>query len=612
MARVKSMFRKAPLNSIVDRLFTTCAGNLFQALVSTAAASSVAQSTAVTVKTEQLKRPAFTGANTLASNPASRVSTVKTPQPGRPPKTRPVAVVSGSSCDQVTSARKVWPGQSLVKPVQQQHRSQQPKWLPGQSVPPKALPPTTSAPVRSAELAPTTPSQKVVQIQPDTRQQNLPVAASSPVKQEVERQLTYIQMPDGSHHQVELAEDENGQLQYVLTEPPVTEVAPEVTAQETTYVKLADGSVQPLASAPESEPQAEGTQEIRYLQMPDGTLHQLPPESEAGGEIHYMQLADGSLQQISAMPESTQSAEGVQEVQYMQFPDGSIQQVATEGGQVEGGEQVVYGKLPDGTIQQLPDGVVQTVTEDGQEMHCIKLPDGRFQQVTESGHEVCYVKMPDGSIQQVAAEGQSVENGESRQTEKLVQLNKETTGGQTEAGEQYVQYVIEMDDKQQSDATSKPQTTPGVADGNDKPGNVTGVQTPGSEGSRVTAVEQSAGGNAAESRADGTKMVSLLSQDVLANVQAQQTTVSTSESGTQQRVMQAYNVNGETIILCCDPQAPVTDQQAAQALSQTTTETEKAASNGQQVLYIENEPTSSGNFEDAFQTFVNSNSTQQQ
>ena len=596
-----------------------------QALVSTAAASSIAQSTAVTVATAQQKRPAFTGANILESNPASRVSAVKTPQHGRPAKTRPVAVVSGSSYDQTTSARKVWPGQSVVKPVQQQHRSQQAKWLPGQTVQPKALPTTTSVPVRSAELAPSTPSQNVVQIQPDNRQQNLPVAVSSPEKPEVERQLTYIQMPDGSHHQVELAEDENGQLQYVLTDPPVTgvvEAAPG-TAQQTSYVKLADGSVQPLASAPETELPAESTQEIRYLQMPDGTLHQLPAESEAGQEIHYMQLADGSLQQISAVPEGRQSAEGMQEVHYMQFPDGSIQQVA-EGGPVEGGEQVLYGKLPDGTIQQLtegaqlPDGVVQTVTEGGQEMHCLKLPDGRFQQVTESGHEVCYVKMPDGSIQQVAEGGQSVENGESKSIEKLVQLNKETVGGnggQTEDGEQYVQYVIEMDDKQQSDATSKPQTTPCVADGNDKPDIFTGVQTLGSESSHVTMADQSAPVNVAESRTEGTKMVSLLSQDVLANVQAQQTTVATaapSEPGTEQpMMMQAYNVNGETVILCCDPQAAVSDEQAAQALLQPTTETENAASNGQQVLYIENEPTS-GNFEDAFQTFVNSNSTQQQ
>ena len=614
------------------------------------------QSEAKPVTTAQQSQQSFTDANIPKSTQATHhVSAANTLHHARPAKTRPVAVVSGSSCGQTTSVRKVWPGQSVVKHQPQQHRSLQAKWPTDQKMSLKTVTTTTCAPGRS-------PNQKVTQLQVDSGQQHLQVTTDSVAKPcDSEKQLTYIQMPDGTHHQVELTEDADGQLQYVLTENRESgvEVAVDST-QQMSYVKLPDGSIQPLSSGAESGQSAESAEEIRYLQLPDGSLQQLP--AETGDEVHYVQMADGSLQlQISSVTESGQSAETMNEVHYMKFPDGSIQQI-TEGGQVaennknvryvaledgstqhmiesglvESSEQVHYGKLPDGSIQQVTEGEqaavhlphnVQKAMESDQEMHYIKLPDGRFQQVTKGGQEVCYVKMPDGSIQQVAESVQSVENGESCKSSESVSsfapLNEGTAEGKTvseqiEDTEQttYVQYIIQMDNNEQSDMASEPQVAPCVGgDDNNRSPKFTSVQTSGGGSNHVAMDDQSGGSTVAESRSEGTKMVSLLSQDVLANVQAQQTTVAAaatpSESTTQPMVMQAYNVNGETIILCCDPDMVISDQQAAQVMPVQPGEAEHATNNGQRLVYAENESTV-GNFEDAFQTFVNSNSTQQQ
>ena len=541
------------------------------------------------------------------SSPASshNVSTVTMTHQAKPAKTRPVAIVSGSSCGQ-PPVQKVWPGQSLVKPQQQAKMG------------------------RSADTVTSPSKQKATQLQAST--QHIQIAPNTLTKpMDGEKQLTYIQMPDGTHHQVELTESGDGQLQYVLTNQRENEVAAD--GDQMCYVKLPDGSIQQLSSVADGSQAAENAEEIRYLQLPDGSLQQLPAETETGGEVHYVQLADGSLQQISSIPDTVPSTEPVQEVHYMKFPDGSLQQVtgdtqsaendknvqyvtlednAQSANETGSGEQVHYGKLSDGSVQQLAESgqsdSAEKAAESGQEMHCIKLADGSLQPVTESGQEVCYVKMPDGSIQQVA-ESVKGENGDGNVRSSDGATDGKTVTEHTEDGEQttYVQYIIQMDNNEPSTATGEPQVAPPPADRS----KFTAAQTSGAN--RVAVVDQSSSSSVAESRSEGTKMVSLLSQDVLANVQAHQTVAAATaptEPGTQPMVMQAYNVNGETIILCCEPGMVITDQQAAQVIQAAPREAGSTTTSGQRILYVQNESTT-GNFEDAFQTFVNSNSTQQ-
>ena len=546
------------------------------------------------------------------SSPASshNVSTVTMTHQAKPAKTRPVAIVSGSSCGQ-PPVQKVWPGQSLVKPQQQAKMG------------------------RSADAVASPSKQKTTQLQAGTQHvQIAPNTLTKPV--DAEKQLTYIQMPDGTHHQVELTEDSDGQLQYVLTNQRESEVAAD--GDQMCYVKLPDGSIQQLSSVAEGSQAADNAEEIHYLQLPDGSLQQLPAETETGGEVHYVQLADGSLQQISSIPDTVPSTQPVQEVHYMKFPDGSLQQVtgdtpsaendknvryvtlednAAPANETGSGEQVHYGKVSDGSVQQLAESggsdSVEKAAESGQEMHCIKLADGSLQPVGEGGQEVCYVKMPDGSIQQVA-ESVKGENGDGNIRSSEGTTDGKTITEQTEDGEQttYVQYVIQMDNTEQSTAASEPtvaQVAPPSAPPSADRSKFTAAQAAG-----ANRVDQSGSSSVAESRSEGTKMVSLLSQDVLANVQAHQTVaaaVAPTEPGTQPMVMQAYNVNGETIILCCEPGMVITDQQAAQVIQAAPREAGSTTTSGQRILYVQNESSTTGNFEDAFQTFVNSNSTQQ-